>query len=314
LAAGRLDREVEFIRRDVDGLPSGTAAAVEQAFAGLAAEGVLIIVGPAIADNALVVTPLADRYGLPTLHWAGTERARSDFTFQLQVGSHEEEPVLMLQHLRARGVGGRVGVIYDRSEVGRRYFEFLQAEAEVVGMNIAATAGISPSAETVDAQVGDILEMRPEAVIYLGMGHSAPAVARALREADWVGPRLMNAAGLRGHAPDFAPLIDGWIYVDMVADDNRTLLDLQARADISATGIFSAARGYDLGRLAVEGLARAPEHTRAGVRHGLERIKWLPAAEGSEGTLLNLGVQSRGALHGRYLVLRQWRDGRSVQV
>ena len=43
-------------------------------------------------------------------------------------------------------------------------------------------------------------------------------------------------------------------------------------------------------------------------------MKWLPAAEGHEGTLLGFGKYDRGALHGRYLVLRQWLDGKSVEM
>ena len=74
------------------------------------------------------------------------------------------------------------------------------------------------------------------------------------------------------------------------------------------------AKGYDLGRLVAEGLARSTEFTREGVKTGLEQIKWLPAAEGEEGTLLGFGIQDRGALHGRYLVLRQWIDGSTVEV
>ena len=75
-----------------------------------------------------------------------------------------------------------------------------------------------------------------------------------------------------------------------------------------------AAKGHDVGRLVAEGLARAPELTRAGVRHGLEQVKWLPAAEGHEGTLLGFGIQDRGALHGRYLVVRQWLGGQTIQA
>ena len=77
---------------------------------------------------------------------------------------------------------------------------------------------------------------------------------------------------------------------------------------------MAAAMGYDLGRLLAEGLARAPERTREGVKDGLEQVKWLPAAEGHEGTLLGFGNHDRGALHGRYLVLRQWSGGESVEV
>ena len=86
--------------------------------------------------------------------------------------------------------------------------------------------------------------------------------------------------------------------------------DLRLDASSGAGPAF----GYDVGQLLAEGLARAPELTRDGVVEGLENVKWLPAAEGHEGTLLGFGHFDRGALHGRYLVLRQWRDGVSNQV
>ena len=43
-------------------------------------------------------------------------------------------------------------------------------------------------------------------------------------------------------------------------------------------------------------------------------MKQLPAASGYEGTLMGFGVWDRGALKGPFLVLRAWRDGRTVQV
>jgi len=38
------------------------------------------------------------------------------------------------------------------------------------------------------------------------------------------------------------------------------------------------------------------------------------AAEGHEGTSLGFGKWERGALKGRYLVLRQWRDTVSIEL
>ena len=78
-------------------------------------------------------------------------------------------------------------------------------------------------------------------------------------------------------------------------------------------GLFTAV-GYDLGLLVAEGLARAPELTAEGVRDGLELVKQVPSAEGRAGTTLGFGHWDRGALHGPYLVLRQWRDGVSIEV
>ena len=43
-------------------------------------------------------------------------------------------------------------------------------------------------------------------------------------------------------------------------------------------------------------------------------MKQLPAASGYEGTLMGFGVWDRAALKGPFLVLRAWRDGRTVQV
>jgi ABC-type branched-subunit amino acid transport system substrate-binding protein len=313
IAQDRLDRDVEFIHSWGLGLPTGTAAAVQHAYTELVDRDALLIVGPAIGDNALVATPLAEKYCLPTINWAGSERARSDYMFHLQVGSHEEESIVLARYLASNGVK-RVGVISDRSPIGRRYKQFFEAEAEVVRLDVVAGAVISPVAEEADAKCKSLLDTGVEAIVYLGLGVAAPAVATAVAVRKWEGLRVMNSAGIRGYAPEFARVIDQWIYIDMHSDDNRTLIDLRGRFGIERQSSMGAAKGYDLGRLIAEGLARAPELTREGLKAGLEQIKWLPAAEGHEGTLLGFGNHDRGALHGRYLVLRQWRDGKTTEI
>ena len=312
-AQGRIDREVEFVHAWGLGLPSGTAAAVERAFATLAEQDVLLIVGPAIGDDALVATPLAERFGVPTINWAGAERGRSNYMFHLQVGSHEDESIVLARHLAAIGAT-RVGVVHDRSPIGRRHFDFLQEEADVLGVRIAALASVSPLAEDAGAETGAVLDIGVDALVYLGLGLSAPAVGRAVTARGWEGPRVMNTAGMRGYIPEFGQAIDRWTYVDMHSDSNTVLAGLRQRLSLGPEIGSGPAYGYDMGRLVAEGLARAPERTRDGVKDGLERIKWLPAAVGYEGTTLGFGRFDRGALHGRYLVLRQWRGGASVEL
>jgi ABC-type branched-subunit amino acid transport system substrate-binding protein len=314
IAKGQLDREIEFVAACGLGLPAGTAAAVERAYAALVEQDVLIVAGPAIGDNALALTPLVERCRVPTINWSGAERARGEYMFHLQVGSHEDESVLLARYIVALGAK-RVGVVYDRSPIGRRHLQFFQDEAEILGLRIVATASLAPLAEKAVDEIGALLEGQPDALLYLGLGLSAPAAARALTARGWSGPRVMNTAGLRGYAPEFGRAIEGWAYVDMHADHNTTLAALCTRLSLSAPGDkFTAARGYDLGRLVAEGLARATEITREGVKDALERVKWLPAAEGYDGTQLGFGKYDRGALHGRYLVMRQWQGGQSVQV
>jgi ABC-type branched-subunit amino acid transport system substrate-binding protein len=313
IAEGRIDRNFEFVHAWGLGLPTGTAAAVERAFAELVDRDVLMIVGPAIGDDALVAAPLADRFRVPTINWAGTERARNDHMFHLQVGSHEDESIVVARHLKSLGVD-RVGVVHDRSPIGRRHHSFLLEEADAIGLRIAGSAAVPPLAEDADREARSVLDIGVDALVYLGLGLAAPAVAGAVTRAGWQGPRMMNTAGMRGYLPEFADVIDGWMYVDMHSDGNRTFAALRQRVGIGPETGAGPAYGYDMGRLVAEAFARAPERTREGVKAGLENVKWLPAAEGHEGTLLGFGVYDRGGLHGRYLVVRQWRGRTSVEL
>lgn len=313
IAQGRIDRDFEFVHTWGLGLPSGTAAAVERAFVALVHEDVLMVVGPAIGDDALVATPLAETYRVPTINWAGSERARGEYMFHLQVGSHEDESIVIARYLATSGAS-RVGVVHDRSPIGRRHLAFLQAEADAIGVPIAAVAAVSPLVENAHDELERVLGVGVDALVYLGLGLSAPAVARAASKKGWDGIRVMNTAGMRGYAPDYAAAVEGWTYVDMHSDGNRTFAALRHRLDLKPEMGAGPAYGYDMGRLVAEAFARAPERTRDGAKDGLEQVKWLPAAEGYEGTTLGFGHRDRGALHGRYLVLRQWREGTSVEL
>ena len=108
--------------------------------------------------------------------------------------------------------------------------------------------------------------------------------------------------------------IDGWVYPDMYSDDNVLLSELRASLTEDRRRVNALAFGYDMGQLVAEGIARAPELSREGIKDGLEHIKVMRAAEGHEGTTLGFGRWERGALKGRYLVLRQWRDTKTVEV
>ncbi|HKA03288.1 MAG TPA: ABC transporter substrate-binding protein [Acidimicrobiales bacterium] len=310
---GRLDRAVEFVHAEGIGLPSGTAFAVEQAVATLVGEGVLLIVGPGTGDNAIVATPLADRYETPMINWSASERARSQWMFHLQVGSHEDESILMARYLAAHGLR-RVGVVYDRSPIGRRHVEFLAEECELLGVNVSTRVAIHPLETDASAIVGGLRDEGVDGLVYMGLGWAGREVARARAALSWEVPRIMNAAGMRGADPDYARDIDGWAYPDMYSDDNELLAHLRSSLGDDRRRVGGLAFGYDMGQLVAEGIARAPELTRSGIKDGLEHIKLVRAAEGHEGTTLGFGKWERGALKGRYLVLREWRATQSGQL
>jgi hypothetical protein len=139
-------------------------------------------------------------------------------------------------------------------------------------------------------------------------------VAVAVDALGWHVPVVANSALMFGYTrKDWRSLWDGWVYVDTVSDHNQQRAALRARSPQTAAGPLGVA-GYDIGRMLGEAIVRTDHLTRAGIVEGLERVKRLPASSGRDGTTMGFGHWDHGALKGPYLVLRQWRDGKSVEM
>jgi ABC-type branched-subunit amino acid transport system substrate-binding protein len=311
--ADRLDRDTELIPLQVAGLPAGTERAVRDGFRTLDDAGVLLIVGPSISDNGLIVKELADEARLPVINYTGGEITRGEWMFHYQVGSLAEEPVVLVQHLAERGLPS-VGVLYDDSAVGRHYVESFVAAAPDNNLDVVGSTAVSSVADDLTGPVKRMRDAEPAALCYLGVGMAARPIAIAIKELGWSVPVVANSALMFGYIrKDWRPDWEGWTYIDTIADDNPVRVALKARAPRTAAGSVGVA-AYDIGRLIVDGIARGGHLTRAGIRHGLEQVKRLPATSGYAGTTMGFGVWDHAALKGGYLVLRQWRGGRSVQL
>jgi len=313
LAEVELDRPVELVARQAAGLPGGTAHDVHRNFNELVDAGVLAIIGPSISDNGLLVRDWADEARVPCINYTGGERTRSDFMFHYQVGSLAEEPILLAEHLRGRELRTAV-VIHDKSPVGAAYVTAFESASDRSGIDMVGRAGISPLAEEAGAIVDRLRQAKPGALVYLGLGAASRAVSLAIADAGWDVTVVANSALMFGYArKDWRAGFDGWAYVDTVSDGNVRRQALKERSPKSAGGPVGVA-AYDIGRLVAEALARAVHLTGEGVKEGLEEVKRLPAATGHEGTTMGFGNYDHAALKGGYLVLRQWKDGKTVEL
>src|SRR5438874_6488581 len=155
-----LDRPVELVPRQAAGLPGGTAHDVRRNFDELVDEGVLVIVGPSISDNGLLVREWADEARVPCINYTGGERTRSAFMFHYQVGSLAEEPIVLAEHLAARQLQSAV-VIHDKSPVGAGYVSAFEAACDRVGIDIVGRSGISPLATEAGALVDRLRQSKP---------------------------------------------------------------------------------------------------------------------------------------------------------
>ncbi len=309
----RRTRPIELTAVHGRGLPIGSEYEMRTAFAELERQGVLAIIGPSISDNALIVAPLCDEARVPAINYSGGERTRSEWMLHYQVGSLEEEPPFLAARVAERGFE-RCAVLFDESPVGRRYAECFDAARARYGLRTTATAGISPLAETVEPEVARLRDSDPDVLVYFGLGLSSRAVCLARESLGWSGPVIANSSLMFGYVrPDWRDGYAGWEYVDTVADGNPVRAALAKEDAASAAGPVGCA-AYDMGRLLGEGIVRAEHLTRDGIRNGLRSVKWLPATSGEAGTLMGFGNQDHGALKGHFLVLREWKDGKTVQV
>jgi len=310
---GRLDRAVELLPRQARGLPAGTQHDVELAFTELVERGVLAVVGPTVSDNGLLVGPMSDAAGVPCINYTGGEQTRGRYMFHYQVGSLTEEPAVIASYLSRQGLRS-AGVAHDHSAVGRLYAESFIEACATWGVEITATAPVSPLAEDLTGPVRRLRGADPDALVYLGLGVAARPLALGVLEEDWKVPVVANSALMFGYAQrEWRAAWEGWVYVDTVSDENVVRAELAALSRRSAAGPIGVA-AFDIGRLLGEALARSAHLTRDGLRDALERVKQLPAASGMDGTTMGFGHWDHGALKGRYLVLRRWEGGKTVQV
>jgi ABC-type branched-subunit amino acid transport system substrate-binding protein len=315
VASGRIDRPVTFVEDINEGLPEGTAASVTAGFHRLVAQDALVIMGPSVTDNGLIVTELADEARIPCCNWTGSDRTRSEWMFHYQIGSLEEEPHLLAGHLASLG-HRRIALVQDRSPIGNRYGSFFEDATERLGLQITSKTLISPVSTDLSDTVRSVRQGEVDALVYLGLGLSAGTLGHALTDADWHPPVFANSALMFGYAyPEWATHWEGWTYVDAWSEQNPRLGELiAAHPDGSTVFPMTLAAGDDMGRLLVEALAGAEILTRTGVKEAFERIKCLPASLGLPGTTMGFGHWDRAALKGGFILLRRWEGGRSVAV
>ncbi|MGE0796596.1 MAG: ABC transporter substrate-binding protein, partial [Acidimicrobiia bacterium] len=195
VANGELDRPVEVVPRAGSGLPNGTAKGVCDAWLELADAGALVIIGPAITDNALAVRRLAEERRVPTINFSGCERTRGEFNFHWQLGSLPDEGVLLARAARQAGFT-HVAVIRDRSPIGEEYWSYFSEAAEDAGLAIASDQKVSPVQTDLTAEVAAARSHEPDGLVYLGFGQVLIPLWQALDAAGWKPPAFTNTAGL----------------------------------------------------------------------------------------------------------------------
>src|SRR6476619_3893021 len=120
---GLMDRPVQMIYKEVEGLPKGSVKAVIDAYGELVDEGCLVVFGPNITDNCV---PL-------------------------------REPIFLADLIAKRGLS-QVGVLVEQSLIGESYLKNLRTACRRKGIRIVAEAAIAQTAQDINAAVQTLHE------------------------------------------------------------------------------------------------------------------------------------------------------------
>jgi branched-chain amino acid transport system substrate-binding protein len=310
LRQGIIDRPVEIVFREVEGLPKGTVKAVIDAYGELVDEGCLAIFGPSITDNCVPTREaIEQRFRVPAISVTGSEEWLGEWTFSLSMGSMTDEPVFWA-HLLAKGGHLDVGALVEQSLVGQSYIQNFRGACREEGIRIVAEEAIAQTAQDVGDAVRKLQEAKASAIVHCGFGFGIVHINPALEALGWDPPRFTGTAWQNAWiSPVMWNAFLGWTGLDQYDEDNavgQRFLDQYEAAYGRRPEYCVPVVNRDLATVLLRAFADAHPLSPRGVKEALERVKMLPAAAGAPGTRLSFGNWTRrGWMGAGYLVARR---------
>src|ERR1700743_583810 len=168
--AGLMDRPVQMIYREVEGLPKGSVKAVIDAYGELVDEGCLVVFGPNITDNCVPMKEaIEERFKVPAISVCGTADGLGEWTFSFPQGSMTDEPIFLADLIAKRGIT-EIGVLIEQSLIGQSSLKNLRTACQRKGIRIVAEVAVAQTAQDINEAVRTLHEAKSEAIVHLGFG------------------------------------------------------------------------------------------------------------------------------------------------
>jgi ABC-type branched-subunit amino acid transport system substrate-binding protein len=317
---GFLDRMVELLRRDVYGHPYRSGAPMVAAYRELCDEQrVLGVIGPMKTDDSLSVATEARNSAVPVISMCGSRHMVGINIFVLNQGSLMDEPPFILGWLRSHGVR-TCAVLTESSQIGYEFLQGFTADMAEFGISIVSLSTSVPAdsdVATIAREFERFAAARPQALVYLGLGHNNTRLNPALEATGWQpAVKVMTSAFVTASMGErWARALDGWCGVDQYHENNECFQTFLNRfeKDFGRRPLNAMAPcGYDMGATMARGLAKMRFGMPEALCDALERVRLLPAAAGAPGTHITLGPWEHRGYRGDYLVMRHASDGRTT--
>lgn len=305
---------VQLVVADARGLPRENYRKVLAGYRWLVEQGCVVVLGPMISDNCLVVQDLANELRVPCVGWTGAHRFASEYCFTVANGDIPTEGVMCAQWLASRGIG-KVGMFWEQGSSGRDYADFFRDEALRQGLEIMREVKLEPNPRGLTDHLALMRDLGVEGLYYGGYGYATFHFAEAFRALDWDPPRVMGTAFMfYSNSNAWAQGLEGWHGVDQLGEDganenyNAMVRRFERRFGRTARNVV-VALAYDTARVAIHGIGNAAIPEPRWVKEGMERIRWMPATNGGPGTYIQFGPHDRKGYKGDFLTIRELRGG-----
>jgi branched-chain amino acid transport system substrate-binding protein len=305
---------VQLVIADARGLPRENYRKVIEGYRWLVEQGCVVVLGPMISDNSLVLQDTANELGVACIGWTGAHKFASEHCFTVANGDIPTEGTMCAQWLHHRGLR-KVGLFWEQGSSGRDYADYFRDAALQLGLSITREVKLEPNPRNMVDDLAAMRDAGTEGLYYGGYGYATFHFAEAFRALDWDPPRVMGTAFMfYSNSNRWAEGLEGWHGVDQLGEDgaNPNYNAMVARFEKRfgrATRNVVVALAYDTARVAIHGIGNAAIPAPPYVKEGIERIRWMPATNGGPATYIQFGPWDHKGYKGDFLTIRELRGG-----
>ncbi|MDZ7676835.1 MAG: ABC transporter substrate-binding protein [Acidimicrobiales bacterium] len=305
---------VQLVIADARGLPRENHRKLLDGYRWLVEQGCVVVLGPLISDNCLLVQDLANELEVPCIGWTGAHRFASEYCFTVANGDIPTEGVMCAQWLHAQGLR-KIGMFWEQGSSGRDYADYFRYTAMDLGLQVVREVKLEPNPKGLADDLSMMRDLGVEGLYYGGYGYSTFHFAEALRNLDWDPPRVMGTAFMfYSNSNEWAQGLEGWHGIDQLGEDganpnyNAMVERFEKRFGRSTRNVV-VALAYDTARVAIHGIGNAAIPVPQYVKTGMEEIRWMPATNGGPATYIQFGPHDRKGYKGDFLTIRELRGG-----
>ncbi len=183
---------IQLVIADARGLPRENYRKVIDGYRWLVEQGCVVVLGPLISDNSLVLQDTANELGVACVGWTGAHKFASEYCFTVANGDIPTEGVMCAQWMANKGFK-KVGMFWEQGSSGKDYADYFRDTALQMGLEVVREVKLEPNPQGLVDDLRIMRDLGVETIYYGGYGYASFHFAAALKELE------LGSASSDGH-------------------------------------------------------------------------------------------------------------------